>query len=262
MARKRPIIKLPEQELCDASNTKLKRDDTCAAQPQCTQVKFDSNNVYVFGDTLADLINNEYCPKLAGMSSGIGLGSYLPNTPETVEIGAIGKINVRDKPPSVDDCKKHLHAVLDGCDIGHDDYNPMNWKAGGEIQVDGWTYSIKPLHDRPPALNKPKAWCQIDSCGFMDLGCTLRIWGAGWESSNFGTRLREQLEEASKGLPHDLGYDTSKWGEKFIYELLDGHEWYVHVPANFGPSSNLGSSTANLLRQATKDLEVEDCKVF
>jgi len=235
-----------------------------AEKPQCRQVNFDANNVYVFRDTLADLIDNQYCPKLEGMSSGVGLGSYLRNTPETVEIGAIGDIDVLDKPPSVDDCKKHLHEVLDGCDIPHDDYNPMNWKAGGEIKVDGWTYSLRPLHDRPPALNKPKAWCQIDSCN-QD-GCTLRMWGAGWESSNFGKALREKLDDFTRvakesgKIGNNKGYDTGSWEENFIYELMNGHEWTVTLSVNLGIFVEHGPTTANVMRLTAKDLEVEDCK--
>ena len=233
------------------------------SKPQCTNIKFDVNNGYVARTEIANTIDNTYCPKLAGMTSGIGGGSYLPNTPETFELSATGDID-SNKVPTVEDCKKHFHSILDGCDVPNKDYNPMNWKAGGNLSVDDWNYTIRPLGNRPPAFKNPKARCQIDNCNNKN-GCTLKIWGAGWESSNFGSALRKAFDiwsdgsRKSKSIGDNIGYDTSKWGESFQYELLDGHEWAVTIPMNLGILLNYGNTTANIMKAVVKGLEVDEC---
>ena len=55
-------------------------------------------NKYITRNTLADLIDNTYCPKWKGATAGIGFGSYLPNTPETVEIGISGDTSAKGIP--------------------------------------------------------------------------------------------------------------------------------------------------------------------
>ena len=234
-----------------------------ASKPQCANVKFDVNNAYVARKEIANTIDDTYCPKLAGMTSSIGAGNYLPNTPETFELSATAGID-SNKVPTVEDCKKHFHSILDGCDVPNKDYNPMNWKAGGNLSVDDWTYTIRPLGNRPPAFKNPKAWCQIDNCNNKN-GCTLKIWGAGWESSNSGSALRKAFDiwsdgaRKSKSIGDNIGYNTSKWGESFQYELLDGHEWAVTIPMNLGIILPFGNTTANIMRAVVGGLEVNEC---
>ncbi|KAF2000519.1 SGNH hydrolase [Amniculicola lignicola CBS 123094] len=196
----------------------------------CNQLKSDTGT-YITRDTLNDLIVNKHCPKLKGATGDIGVGTYLGETPEAVEIHVNGDLSAEGSP-SEEDCIKNLQALLDGCD-NDGDANPMNWKAGGELVEGSWTYSIRLLHDRPtPYPQKPQAWCQLESCDDK-IGCVVRIWGAGWENSGFGIELRQQFEDlqtilvAQGKLGDHVGVNTSNWGQDFRYELKDGREWTV-----------------------------------
>lgn len=236
------------------------------AKVKCNVLK-DDTTTYMTRDTLSDLIRNTYCPKWEGVNGEIGPGSYLPNTPETVEIYADRDFSSEDQL-TVDDCIKNLHKVLDDCD-GDGSTNPMNWKAGGELKVDNWTYSLKMLHDRPaPYPRKPQAWCQIESCSSETQGCVARMWGAGWLNSGDGHELREAFEAQQyvwKDQMGDLpGIDTSKWGENWKYELMDGHEWTVTVPMNVGifVKPPMEEQVVTIMKAANnaKDLDALDVK--
>ena len=230
------------------------------------------SNTYITRDTLSDLITNTYCTKLNGASGEIGTGSYLPDTPETVEISVNGDVSGQGLP-TPEDCAKNLHKVLDDCDTDGST-NPMNWKAGGELEIDYWTYSLKPLHDRPPAPQKPSAWCKLENCN-ADTGCTARLWGAGWLNSGLGHELREAFEtqqayltseDRKQQLGGHKGIDTSQWGESFKYELMDGHEWTVTVGMDLGIFFDPGKLIPDTMKAVanSKDpnyLKVDACAV-
>ncbi|KAF2871603.1 hypothetical protein BDV95DRAFT_594687 [Massariosphaeria phaeospora] len=203
-----------------ANNQKEAGPDPEIPPPNLTPVKCNGlgNNddyKYVTRNTISALIDNTYCPLWAGATeaSAVGTGMYLAGTPETVEISVFGDEDDA-KIPTVEDCKKYLHEILDGCD---QDNNPMNWKGGGELEVDEITYRIQPQGARPPAPGKPTAWCALKGDG------VLRMWGTGMLNSGFGIELRTKLGSVQ-------GLDTADWEEKWEYELLDGHEWAVEIP--------------------------------
>lgn len=174
---------------------------------------------YITRDTLSALIDNDACPALPDLVfAGAKEMILLDNTPEKVDIFMA---NATDAAaiPTVDQCKQHMHEIRDGCD----GVNAMNWKAGGSFTLDGFTYSITPKGDRPPAPNAPSAWCQRKDD-------VIWMWGAGWLNSGFGKELKDAF--VSQG----YSFTDSEWS--FQYEFKDGHEWqasvvnyvYNHVP--------------------------------
>ncbi|KAF2833175.1 SGNH hydrolase [Ophiobolus disseminans] len=114
------------------------------------------SNTYATIAPLSDLITNTYCPLLAGMSDSIGTGHYLSGTPEAVDIfaGPSFSISKPAAPPTPTQCAQNLHKIFDECD-NDSSANPMDWKAGGEVEVDGWKYSIATKAQRPPAPKHP-----------------------------------------------------------------------------------------------------------
>jgi hypothetical protein len=195
----------------------------------------------------------------------------MHDTPEAVEIGAIGDTQT-EGGITPQECEKWLHVVLDNCDTDAT-ANPMNWKAGGEIEVNHWTYSIKALHDRPPAPKNPSAWCKLFDCG--DAGCKARIWGAGWLTSTpaHGEDLFRAISTTaeilnSPGVNQQLGdhhgISTERFHETWGYELKDGHEWGVEIDVDTGPFIDAAKLLPNITRiLANKDdlsyLKVDDC---
>ena len=113
----------------------------------------------------------------------------------------------------------------------------MNWKGGGKLERDHWTYSLKPLHDRPAPPDKPSAWCEIRDSDKST--CKVTLSGTGWQSSNHGQELRERLDWTWDGIKknkfklYKVGLNTTMWGESFKYELEGGREWSVTVTSDF-----------------------------
>lgn len=230
------------------------------------------DNTYATRSQLSDLITNTYCPMLAGMSDSIGTGHYLSGTPEAVDIFAGPSLNTQSSPKP-EQCVKNLHKILDECDTDRS-ANPMDWKAGGEVEVDGWTYSITTKRSRPSAPKRPSAWCQLENCRGKT-GCTARLWGAGWLSSGLGHELREGFELqqtilTGKDVVHQMGghpgIDVSSWGEAFRYEAIDKHEWTVTLQMDIGGLLDAGKIVVSTMRAVanTKDpsfLNIDTCRV-
>jgi hypothetical protein len=215
------------------------------------------DNSYFTRATISDLITNTYCPKLAGMSETIGSGFYLPHTPEEIEIYAAPSWNSAKSMTTPEQCTKNLHKILDECDTDSSS-NPMGWKAGGEVEADGWTYSIMAKDVRPPAPKRPSAWCQFEKCNAKTV-CTVRLWGAGWLNSGFGHELREAFERqqaiwcmpaTQNDLDKHAGIDVSSWGEMFNYEAVDKHEWTV----TFGADTPLKLKFQDIVLQKMKTI--------
>ncbi|KAF2494344.1 hypothetical protein BU16DRAFT_563268 [Lophium mytilinum] len=238
------------------------------AKTNCTGLQ---SNTYVTRNVVHDLIVNTYCKLWQGDVKKVGIGGYMHDTPEDVEIGAMGDIEA-DGGITPEECQKWLLKVLDDCDTDAT-ANPMNWKAGGEIKVNHWTYSIRALHDRPPAPKSPSAWCRLEDCG--DSGCTARIWGAGWLTSTpaHGEELLGAFDTVQKILTSEgqvqqlgghRGINTSHWRETWKYELKDGHEWGVEIGADMGAFLDPAKIIPNITRVvANKEdpgyLKVDDC---
>jgi hypothetical protein len=207
------------------------------------------------------------------MSESIGTGNYLLGTPEVLEIS--GEPNWDDnRATTPEKCIRHLHQILDECDTNSSS-NPMNWKAGGEVEADGWTYRITPMEPRPPAPKRPSAWCQVEKCSQAG-GYTVRLWGAEWMSSGFGHELREALERqqaiwnmpaTQKELAGHKGFDLSMWGQEFRYETIDKHEWMVNFHADLPPPNTaIQDNVLRIMRIVANDkdkgaLDVGECVV-
>ncbi|KAF2647256.1 subtilisin-like protein [Lophiostoma macrostomum CBS 122681] len=217
--------------------------NNCDQKPRCTGL---GTNKYGTQSTYDTLIDQSFCPDWNPSNGGVN-GSFLQSTPESVNFAIIAPTNGQRALPTGEDCKKNLRAILDACDT---EDNPMNWKAGGDSQVDGWTYQIAPQSDRPPAPKNPIAWCKFQE-GEKD--GSFRVWGAGWLNSGFGHELKDKFIEQDGGLafPDGHGYDTGSWD--FGYELRNGHEWtftmdysLAFTPFNIkGLTSGVLKDTAN-----------------
>lgn len=244
-----------------------KRDTCQKANPICTGL---GTNKYISRDTLDWLIWHEYCPKWDGAQGEIGAGSYLHNTPEYVEISITGDTSAQGLPTK-DSCINNLRRVLDECD-GDGNQNPMNYKGGGNLTIDHWTYSLRPISDRPSLLKKPTGTCKLDQC--TPNGCRVWMWGAGWLDSDLGLKLRDAFAKAQADITSDpskaqgrSGYHLDKWDKEFKYELLDGREWIVTIGADFGVTQNfpLRSNARTLVPQVMKsaangNLDIGDCE--
>jgi len=214
----------------------------------------DLENKYVTKDTLLDLIDNTYCPKLEGATGSIGTGHYLPNTPEAVEIGVTSRLTA-GPVPTVEECKTNLHKVLDECN--NDRWkNPVGWKAGGEFEINGWRFTITPTGQRP---STPKAWCKIENCQNKEK-CTASIWGAGWLRNDYGEKLRSAFAAQQavysevryeNSLGDSKGIDMNHWG--FKYEALDGHEWHASLFLDLGLRLPYKQTVTDALRSAAGD---------
>jgi len=218
------------------------------------QCKGLEGNAYIARSTLSDLITNTYCPKLQGMISSIGTGHYLDGTPEDVEISAIKGFSASGAP-TPDECIKNFHKLLDECD-NDSTTNPVDWKAGGSVEVDDWTYTITPTGQRP---STPKAWCKIENCQNGEK-CTASIWGAGWLKNDYGEKLRGAFAAQQavyselryvNSLGDSKGIDMSHWN--FKYEALDEHEWHASLFLDLGLRLPYKTTVTDALHSAAGD---------
>ncbi|KAI4687260.1 hypothetical protein J4E81_008108 [Alternaria sp. BMP 2799] len=214
----------------------------------------DLENKYVAKDALLDLIDNTYCPKLEGATGSIGTGHYFPSTPEAVEIGVTSRLTA-GPVPTVEECKTNLHKILDECN-NDKSKNPVDWKAGGEIEINGWRFTITPTGQRP---STPKAWCKIENCQNGEK-CTASIWGAGWLRNDYGEKLRSAFAAQQavyselryeNSLGDSKGIDMSQWD--FNYEALDGHEWHASLLLDLGLRLPYKQTVTDALRSAAGD---------
>lgn len=200
-----------------------------APNPKCPTDPISTANVYVSWSRLQPETGN-YCSNLVAAKDEIGIGQSFRDTPEAVEIYARRKFASEAPMPTFDECQAAFRA-LGQCDPASDQ-NPMDWKSGGEVEFNDWIYSFNLLHPRPPAPKKAKAWCEISDCD--DASCTLRLWGAGWETYDHGEELRAAMEmsndlESNQVEAKGIRYRIEDWASSFTYELMDEHEWYLHV---------------------------------
>lgn len=135
------------------------------------------------------------------MVEHMGMAYYLMHTPKEVGITVDRAfLNKTAKAPTPAEYTKNLIRSLDECNNDRT-ANPMDWKAGGTIDVDGWSYSIAPQGVRPkPAPQTPQLWCRFENCkkGSMK-SCIARLWGAGGLDTGFG----HELHEAFDALAHE-----------------------------------------------------------
>ena len=129
--------------------------------------------------------------------------------------------------PTPDQCIENFKKTIDSCD-NDAEKNPMQWSAGGSVEIDNWNYTITPTLSRAPAPKKPSAWCQLRGCTGNGW-CDVKLWGAAWLETGFGVELRDALRSVAFIQSKDRieGIDDVKWGENFLYENMDGHDWTV-----------------------------------
>ncbi|OJD09576.1 hypothetical protein ACJ73_10212 [Blastomyces percursus] len=172
---------------------------------------------YVTQGTLKDIIKQQFCPHAVNLKPNTHMIEWLYNedTPEYVAI-SVNWTNKSDKSNfelNPHDCDRYLRKmVLDGCD-GNDPNNPMNWKGGGQLQVDGVTYAIEPLVQRQPAPKEPHGVCNV---AHNDNYHHVVIQGNGWANSDWGRMLEDKLCDCD--LLPDTFHFTYRPGK-------DGSEW-------------------------------------
>jgi hypothetical protein len=124
------------------------------------------------------------------------------------------------------DCNNYMNVVMNSCD-GNDPNNPLDFKAGGEVDVafpssGTVAYKISASYNRPPV---PKALVRNFQMGYKFPGPFdyWKVSGAGWGGSDFGSAIKDQLK----------GCTDTDW--KFGYNLNDQYEWAAtgHVPFGY-----------------------------
>jgi Alpha-galactosyl-binding fungal lectin len=212
---RQPGTKMIWNGATEAENSKVGTQAAPAnAQPSCIGL---SNKKYVTRNTVNNIVSTQFCPdavKQGGLDTNSGSISrtYLKGTPEQVEIAMDWSPSANFKP-NLDDCKKWLVVVLDGCD-GNDPNNPMNWKSGGSVTVDPVNYRIDPKASRQPAPKNPVGSCHTHWDALFD---TVSISGNGWLNSDSGAALKSELEKkcalvaGTFEFSYGLGNDGREW---------------------------------------------------
>ena len=95
-----------------------------------------------------------------------------------------------------------------GCD-GNDPENPMNWKAGGSLQVDKVEYLIVPVASRPTAPKNTWAHCDTRYDFLYD---SYWIQGGGWGTLDGGKGLMDNLNGCA-GSAYDFKYEPDGEGK-------------------------------------------------
>ncbi|KAI1906575.1 hypothetical protein LOZ65_006850 [Ophidiomyces ophidiicola] len=171
---------------------------------------------YLTRDTVGSIIENQFCPDAAKFEmhgDGALNWIYNDNTPEAVLISLGWKNLSQTHLPQVGACVHYLRdRIVDGCD-GNDPTNPMNWKGGRYLKVNQYEYTVDPTANRQPVPKQPQALCKITAQANYT---SVRMWGGGWASSDFGKALIVNLN--SCGLLQDTF--------AFQYGRLEGgYEW-------------------------------------
>ncbi|KAF2867224.1 hypothetical protein BDV95DRAFT_582906 [Massariosphaeria phaeospora] len=182
---------------------------------------------YVARDPLSKIINDDFCPGFAklekletkeGYSMNMYLQEYNKKTPERVFI-SIGWNEDISWKPTIDDCKKYFHRILDDCDKRT---TGMNWKGGGMIRDNKAAFQIRPMPDfefgpdrdrRLPAGAGTWGECHINPELGKDV---VTVWGYGWLNNDFGHALYLALIgglEVSAG-KWDFRYEKGVEGRK------------------------------------------------
>ena len=177
---------------------------------------------YVGRDTIADIIQKQYCPdavkqgKLDANSASIAR-TYNKGTPEEVSVSIDYKPGL-DFKPNMDDCVRLLLGRdVDGCD-GNDPKNPLNWKGGGQVMVNGQIrYAVTPQALRQPTITKVGGGCD-STYDFLFNAYT--VWGAGFDDTDHGDALQNQLHGCALlpdtwSFDYGLGSDGREWTAKF-----------------------------------------------
>lgn len=171
---------------------------------------------YVNRETLRGIIVNEFCPVAAQRGDATPTSyKYRHGTMDEVLI-SVTHNNPDWKPHDKGTCAGYLLGeITNGCD-GQDALgNPANYKGGGELALDDFTYYIEPqVLMRPPAglgLGGGCEWDSVDGNG----RALFSIWGRGWATDDFGAALREKLTP----------YGADDWVFNYGVEEEDGREW-------------------------------------
>jgi hypothetical protein len=131
-----------------------------------------------------------------------------------------------------DKCIEKMKVIADACSGTPKGDNPMNWKYGGSLDSEGFTFEISPwgkrtmarkADDKNKPLQKPIAKCDSFYQAFND---EFWIYGAGFANGDFGADLLAQMK-------HCVGGGVTKWTFDYYDEPdKDGMEWkaFGHTP--------------------------------
>jgi hypothetical protein len=133
-------------------------------------------------------------------------------------------------PIDNDKCRSKFATIVDGCVPRPD--NPMNWKYGGYLESEGFTFQINPwgkrtmnrhVGDKNAPLQKPIAKCDSFYQAIRD---EFWIYGAGFLDQDFGAELLKQMRSC-------VGGGVTDWDFKYYDEPdKDGYHWraFGHTP--------------------------------
>jgi hypothetical protein len=216
--------------------TSTKRD-TCDQPLKCYDISSPDrvDGFYAAQDTVSKLIDEDFCPSWHGEDK---TEDYLYTSPDGVQISIVKPDNNDNVPVPVEqECRQHLHEILDGCDNDLN-LNPMKWKAGGVHVLGGWEYRFMAVNSRPTPPQTPLAWCTVRDG-------TANVWGTGWLSSDFGDQLRKAFDDKNGEIGGSV-YTTEEWS--FLYEYMDGHEWFASVPVVVS-LVDVGAQTSEVIKR-------------
>ncbi|KAG9237195.1 peptidase S8/S53 domain-containing protein [Amylocarpus encephaloides] len=198
---------------------------------------------YVARSTIADLVVREFCPTavLQGVqdtNAGSIMRRYNEGTVEDVSISITWAPGLPFNP-NVEDCKKYLGTIVDGCD-GNEPNNPENYKGGGSIKVGEVEYRVEPKAVRQLAAEGKTGGCRTSYKWYYNEAW---MWGHGWASGDHGAALKEAVKGCAL-LPdtwdfqYGMGGDGREWTAKFrtgvFQNSCTGHAGtHAGAPAGF-----------------------------
>ncbi|EFR00648.1 hypothetical protein MGYG_03655 [Nannizzia gypsea CBS 118893] len=124
--------------------------------------------------------------------------NYNHGANDEVDI-SIGWPSGMETPFNEKECNNQMNSILDNCG-GNGPSNPRGYNGGGTVTVgENVVYHITPVSARNPLPNEPFGGCDFrDKFAFKSFW----VWGAGWESWDYGSRnggLYEELKKCNQG---------------------------------------------------------------
>jgi hypothetical protein len=114
-------------------------------------------------------------------------------------------------------CKSNFRMILDQCDNEPENTNHMNWKAGGQVDVEGISYNMMASAPRLPAVSEPEGGCYYNDTEHI------LVWGRGWNGYYLDSKIDEAFPGAATFEPQLMENPISKLGTTREFE------WSFHV---------------------------------
>jgi hypothetical protein len=184
---------------CATNSSRLRRQETCDPKlpayivPVCHD--FGPNQKHYVEQAMVTRYLDDFCKHIAQYSAqarGSGSISRTYNTGTVVQIDVSMEWQPgRSFEPDESTCKTYMQDIL----LGDCDKEIKEWASGGDITVDNVMYSWHASNDgvRPIDQFKKVAGCKY-KYKFPLPYLSYEVWGAGWESDNFGSELYKNIK--------------------------------------------------------------------